>query len=187
MKFISKFSGIVFLIAAAFVTSSVAHNYHTSLTRIDYNKKAKSLEIEINLFNHDLEKVLEAKYKKPVDIEKSKDVDKILLEYLGETFVIKNADGLQKKLVWIGKEINVDLTTVFVEIPNIENYENLKLQNKIFFESFAEQINLVTLYLEDKKFDLLFKSGDTFKDFMSVDKKQEVSTGANLPHDFGVR
>lgn len=172
MNIISKLCFLSFLLVLAFVIPLMAHNYHTSLTRIDYNKETKSLEIEINLFNHDLEKVFEAKYKKPFDIEKTKDADKLLLEYLGETFVIKDEDGSQKKLVWVGKEINIDLTTVFVEIPNIEKFENLKLQNKIFFESFAEQVNFVTLHLEDKKFDLIFKSGDNFKVFMPNEKKR---------------
>ena len=54
------------------------------------------------------------------------------------------------------------MTTVFVEIDDIENYEGLKLQNKIFFESFAEQVNLVTLYAEKEKADLIFKVGDSF-------------------------
>lgn len=173
MKCFNMFGSFILLFTAMLVSPSFAHNYHTSLTRIDYNKEAKSLEIEINLFNHDLEKVLEAKNKKPIDIEKTKDIDKILLAYLGETFVIKDADGTQKKLVWVGKEINVDLTTVFIEVPNIEKFENLKLQNKMFFESFAGQVNLVTIHSDDKKFDLVFKSGDNYKDFMPVDQKNK--------------
>ena len=146
---------------------SPAHTYHTSLTRIDFNQKTKSLEIEINLFNHDLEKVLEAKNKKRIDFEKSKDFDKLVFDYLSENFIITDEKKSLKKMVWVGKEIEVDLTTVFVEITEIEDFNNLKLQNKIFFESFAEQVNLVTLHTEDKKYDLAFKVGDDFKNFVS--------------------
>lgn len=159
------------MLAAAFAVPSLAHNYHTSLTRIDFNQKAKSLEIEINLFNHDLEKVLEAKNKKRIDFEKSKEIDKMLFDYLNETFVIKDEKNAEKKLVWVGKEINVDLTTVYVEVKEIEDFEDLKIQNKIFFESFAEQVNLVTLHSEDKKYDLAFKVGDDFKKFSAADPK----------------
>ncbi|MGI9056132.1 MAG: DUF6702 family protein, partial [Pyrinomonadaceae bacterium] len=112
-----------------FTLPSLAHNYHTSLTRIDYNKKEKSLEIEINLFNHDLEKVLESKYKKRIDFEKSKEMDKMLFDYLKETFLIKDEKNAEKKLVWVGKEIDVELTTMFVEVKEIDSIEKRELQN----------------------------------------------------------
>lgn len=171
MNYLPKTFVILFWLAAALTMPSLAHTFHTSLTRIDYNKEAKSLEIEINLFNHDLEKVLEEKNKKRVDFEKTKEIDKMLFDYLNETFVFKSQNDSIKKLVWVGKEINADLTTVFVEVDEIENPENLKLQNKIFFESFAEQVNLVTLHSDDKKFDLVFKIGDGFKKIISENKK----------------
>lgn len=149
--------------AILFTTKSSAHNYHTSLTRIDFNEAAKSLEIEINLFNHDLEKVLEAKSKKRVDFDKDKEIDKLIFDYLNETFLIKDASGNLLKARWIGKESKTDMTTAFIEIDNVESVENLKLQNKIFFESFSEQTNLVAFHFDEKKSDLLFKAGDDFK------------------------
>lgn len=166
MKFISK-SLIIFLLLAACPKAAAAHNYHTSLTRIDFNGRENSLEIEINLFNHDLEKVLTNKNKKRIDIEKTKDIDRLLLEYLDETFVIKDASENAKKLEWVGKEISVDITTVFVQVTGVKEINGLKLQNKIFFESFSEQVNLVTIHAGDEKSDLFFKAGDGFKDFMA--------------------
>lgn len=149
--------------AILFTAKSAAHNYHTSLTRIDFNTAAKSLEIEINIFNHDLEKVLEAKNKKRIDFDKDKEVDKLIFDYLSETFLIKDAKGNLLKAKWIGKETKTDMTTAFIEIEGVESVENLKLQNKIFFESFSEQTNLVAFHLDGKKSDLLFKAGDDFK------------------------
>ncbi len=171
MKVISKLIGLMFLLAAVFIVPSAAHTYHTSLTRIDFNKETKSLEIEINLFNHDLEKVLETKYKKRVDFEKTKEIDKLLFDYVSDTFIIKDSNDSKKKLVWVGKEIKTDLTTVFVEIAEIEKLEGLKLRNNIFIESFAEQTNLITIHSEDKKYDLVFSAGDDFKNFISEQKK----------------
>lgn len=166
----SKIFGVLILLSAVFTLNSPAHTYHTSLTRIDFNQEAKSFEIEINLFNHDLEKVLEKKYKKRIDFEKTKEIDKLILDYLSETFLIKDAKNNEKKLVWVGKEIATDLTTVYIEVKDIEDFEKLTLQNKIFFEIFTEQINLVTLHLEEKKYDLGFKLGDGFKNFISETK-----------------
>lgn len=170
MKYIFKLGTILILLAAAFAGDSpaAAHTYHTSLTRIDFNKEAKSLEIEINLFNHDLEKVLEAKNRKNIDIDKTENIDDLLLEYLNAVFAVERAGaGSTLKLSWVGKEVKVDLTTLFVEIKNVESAEDLRLRNRIFFESFPEQVNLVTVHLEDKKFDLMFKPGDDFKNFVA--------------------
>lgn len=166
MKFISKFILVFMMSAILFTAESSAHNYHTSLTRIDFNKDAKSLEIEINLFNHDLEKVLEKRNKKRVDFDKTDAFDKMLFDYLNETFLLKNESGNQLKIVWVGRETKTDMTTAFIEIDNIENVESLKIQNKIFFESFSEQTNLITFHDGEKKIDFKFLRGDDFKNLI---------------------
>lgn len=166
MKFILKVFILIFTSAILFTAKSSAHNYHTSLTRIDFNKEAKSLEIEINLFNHDLEKVLEKKNKKRVDFDKSADIDKMIFDYLNEAFLIKDEKGNLLKAVWIGKEIKTDMTTAFIEIKTVESVENLKILNKIFFESFSEQTNLVTFHDDEKKADIKFLRGDDFKNLV---------------------
>ena len=150
----------------ASVSSLNLHRYHTSLTRMDYNKKDKAFEISIQLFTHDLVPTLEKRLKKSVNLEKNPETDKILFDYLKEKFVLKDKrDGSVKKLNWIGKEIETDTVNVYLELPLEENLEDLSLQNSILFESFAEQTNLVVVRHTEKKYDLLFKVGDQFKAF----------------------
>jgi hypothetical protein len=146
------------------VFTFAAHRYHTSLTRMDYNASEKLVEITIQLFTHDLVPVLEKRTKKTIDLEKTSDTDKILLEYLSENFVLKNKKGEAQKLNWVGKEIETDTAYVYVEIPFAETPEGATLQNTIFFESFVEQTNLVNARFEGKKADLLFVAGDKFKE-----------------------
>jgi len=157
---------ICFLAASVF--SLTLHRYHTSLTRMDYNKKDKVFEISIQLFTHDLLPTLEKRIKKSVNLEKNPETDKILLDYLNEKFVLKNKQGIVKKINWIGKEIETDTVNVYLEIPIEENLEDLSLQNTIFFESFSEQTNLVVIRHTEKKYDLLFKVGDRFKEFKKI-------------------
>ena len=161
-----KFSPtILFSIAliAFFISPARAHRYHTSLTRMDYNAKEKLVEISIKLFTHDLAPVLEKQAKKPVDLEKTPDVDRLIFDYLNQNFILKNKNGESQKLVWVGKELDVDTVVVYVEIPLEKNFENFSLQNSIFFETFPEQTNLVTARFGETKSDLLFKVGDKFK------------------------
>jgi hypothetical protein len=141
-----------------------AHRFHTSLTRMDYNEKEKLVEITIRLFTHDLVPVLEKRTKKSIDLEQTPEIDKILLEYLSRNFILKDKSGAEQKLNWVGKEIETEALIIYVEIPLNETPEGASLQNTIFFESFAEQTNLVDARFDGKKSDLLFVAGDKFKE-----------------------
>ncbi len=153
---------------AVSVSSLNLHRYHTSLTRMDYNKKDKVFEISIQLFTHDLVPTLEKKLKKSVNLEKNSETDKIIFDYLNEKFVLKNKQGSVKKINWVGKEIKTDTVNVYLEILSEENLDDLSLQNSIFFESFSEQTNLVVVRHTEKKYDLMFKVGDQFKEFKKI-------------------
>jgi predicted RNA-binding protein len=158
-------------LVATNVSSFNLHVFHTSLTRIDYNAKQKILEISIQLFTHDLVPLLEKKSGRRIDLEKTPDIDKLIFSYLNENFVLKDDMGETKKIKWVGKELDVDTTRVYVEISTDKSPEGFNLQNTIFFESFPEQTNLVIARFDEKKADLLFKAGDKFKEI-----KQTVSS-----------
>ena len=145
-----------------------AHRFHTSLTRIDYNSEEKLFEISIQLFTHDLIPLLEQRSGKRVDLEKTLNVDKIILEYLNENFVLSDKEGEKKNLKWVGKESDIDSVRIYLETPSNENLENYKLKNTIFFESFREQTNLVVCRYDGKKADLMFKVGDKIKEIKEV-------------------
>ncbi len=165
MKFIQIISGLLLIFSCTGnVLASTLHTYHTSLTRINYNQKEKLAEVTIQLFVHDLLPTLEKRTKKQIDLEKTPDIDKFILKYLDENFVLKDKNGEIKKLVWVGKEITVDTVFIFVEIPLSEDIKDYSLQNTLFFESFPEQTNLVIARFGEKKADLLFKVGDKFKE-----------------------
>ena len=149
-----------------------AHRYHTSLTRMDYNEQERLVEISIQLFTHDLVPALEQKAGKRIDLEKTPEVDKLILGYLNENFVLKNKNGESPALKWVGKELQVDAVWVYVEIPATENLAGANLQNTILFESFPEQTNLVIARFGGKKADLMFKVGDKFKEIKENPPKE---------------
>jgi hypothetical protein len=151
------------LILTSGVSASNLHTFHTSLTRMDYNAKDKLVEISIQLFTHDLVPVLERFSRKNVDLEKTPDIDKLILKYLDANFILKDGKGAAKKLVWVGKEQKVDTTYVYVEIPLNENFDSFALQNTIFFETFRKQVNVVVARYAEKKVDLIFNAGDKEK------------------------
>lgn len=174
LKFIFLFASLASFSLNIFAASpSVLHNYHTSLTRIDYNADQKIFEISIQLFLHDLTPLLEKKMGSRVNIEKSADVDKMLLKYLNEEFVLKDKSGIAKELKWVGKELDVDSVWIYLETPSSESLEGYSLQNTIFFRDFPEQANLVLCRFDDNKADLVFTAGDKTKDITANNAKPD--------------
>lgn len=161
------------IISASSAFASPAHTFHTSLTRMDYNAKEKLVEISIQLFTHDLVPALERFAKKNVDLEKTPDIDKLILKYLDENFILKDGRGETKKLVWVGKEHKVETTYVYVEIPLSENFDGYALRNTIFFETFQKQANLVVARFNEKKVDLIYNVGDGEKLISPQNKTEE--------------
>ena len=162
---------IVFLATDAF--SLNRHRYHTSLTRMDYNADEKLFEISIKLFLHDLVPVLEKKFRSRINLEKTSEVDNLILKYLNQEFALKDKTGAAKELKWVGKEIDVDSVWIYLEAESGESLEGYSLQNTIFFESFREQTNLVICRFEGKKADLVFKPGDRIKEITANKPKKE--------------
>ena len=151
----------------AAVSMQSAHRFHTSLTKIEYNTPEKNVEITIQLFTHDLMPLLERKSGKRVELDKSPEVDRIILAYLNENFVLTDKQGAAKKLKWIGRESDADSTRIYLETASSESLENYQLKNTIFFESFPEQTNLVVCRYDGKKADLMFMVGDKIKEIKS--------------------
>lgn len=147
---------------------SAAHRYHTSLTRMDYNAEKKTVEVSVQLFTHDLVPTLQKLYKADVNLDKKDESDKYIQDYLGKHFVLEDKNGKTGKIKWVGKETGVDFTYVYFEIPLETSLDGSKLKNTIFFESFAEQTNLIICRYEGKKADLLFKVGDSQKEIKTA-------------------
>lgn len=140
-----------------------AHTFHTSLTRMDYNTDEKTVEITIQVFAHDLETAIEKRAGKRVNLEKSPDSKKFILDYLNDKFALKNKSGETQKLSWIGKEQSADSIWIYVEAKAPEGLENASLENRLFFELHNDQVNLVTYRAAGKKRDFAFKPGDRTK------------------------
>lgn len=163
MKLLKLSFILAILSQTMFSASSGLHTFHTSLTRMDYNEKEKLIEISIQLFTHDVVSVLEKQTKKSIDLEETPDIDALILKYLDANFILKNKAGEVQKLKFVGKEIQSETTYLYVEIPASESFENYNLHNKIFFESYDKQMNLIIARFGGKKADLYFKVGDKEK------------------------
>lgn len=112
---------------------------------MNYNKETKSLEISLRVFTDDLEKTLQ-----------DWSAEKL---YLGEKNESANSDILLKKYIlnvlgialdekniplhFVGKEIEQALTWIYLETKNTADFDKIEVENRMLFQSFPTQTNLI--------------------------------------------
>lgn len=130
-----------------------AHKYYLSLTQIEYNQNAKSLEIIINVFMDDIETALNQDYNLDLQLNTNKELkesDTYFANYLKEKLQFSiNNKSLQFN--YLGKEYDADLVYFYLEIKEIEYFTSLEINNKILTQHFLEQQNVVKMKVGKKK------------------------------------
>lgn len=121
------------------------HKFYVSVTEIDYVKEKKSVQIVMRIFVDDLETVLKKRYDAQLVLtekNESKDVDMYLQRYIKEKFQVK-INGATSDYVFLGKEYETDIVYCYLEIKNISNIKSFEIVNKLLFDVFDEQQNIV--------------------------------------------
>lgn len=124
-----------------------AHKYYVSLTQIHHNEKEKSVEITLQVFTDDLELSLNNQYHQTLSLGNPKEITQVnsyILDYLNQKLSIKiNGKAYEYKM--LSKEIEDDLTFIYLEIKGIKTLKSVKISNQLFFETFAEQQHIVKI------------------------------------------
>jgi hypothetical protein len=144
---------------SAFTSKPVTvHDFHTSLTEINYNPKTKSLEMTIRVFTDDLERVLtEMNNGKSVKVDpKDYSTDPLILKYLRKHLAFVSPDKDVASYDFLGKEVELDATWLYVEVPAAANLKGYSIFNSILTELFDDQTNLLNLIYPDKKKSFVF-------------------------------
>jgi hypothetical protein len=140
-----------------------AHTFHTSLMQMDYNAAEQSVEIAVQVFAHDLETILSRRARRRVRLDRTPDAQALTFAYLREAVNIKNREGQDKTLSWVGMESKADAVWLYLETKMPEGLAGAQIRNRIFFDLLDDQVNLIHLKYEGRKADLVFKPGDGFK------------------------
>lgn len=145
------------LFSATLLFSFTEHKYYLSLTDITYNNKSKSLQIITDVFMDDIELALNKKYTIDLQLtskDELKNNDKYFENYLKENMVIK-VNNIDKKFVFIGKEYNGDLVSMYYEIENILEISSIEVKSTILTKTYSEQQNIIKVKLKNKRKSLL--------------------------------
>jgi len=137
------------------------HKFYLSVTEIEYNQKAQSLQIISRVFIDDLEKLLQKRYDTSIllsEKNENKKVTEHLIKYIGQKLEIE-VDGKAYKLNYIGKEYENDMALIYLEIPNVPEFKNIRIKNMILTDMFSEQKNLVHVEYKGETKSLILTNG----------------------------
>jgi hypothetical protein len=135
-----------------------AHKFYTSLTQVEYNAKANSAEVIMNLFVDDLEGALSNHHKRTV---KSTDNDfkALLYKYLDNKFQVQDIKNQALKNEYVGMEFKRDMVSVYLEIKLGEGLNQVNLKQVSLLEAYKDQTNIVNLRDGKNKTSLVFRAG----------------------------
>lgn len=119
------------------------HPFHLSNAEVEWNDDAKSLEIALKVWPIDLEEALENETKRSLDLDKTEDIDELIVAYLQSHFVFRQEDGTAAGIEWLGKEVSVKSAWLYFEIPLEQSPEGMVVENTLFFEHLQDQVNLL--------------------------------------------
>ncbi|HWK58914.1 MAG TPA: DUF6702 family protein [Parapedobacter sp.] len=126
------------------------HPFYVSITSVDYNEQAHRVEISTRIFYDDLETALKDGRTLKIDLINPTDksvTDSLLATYLANHLRL-SVNGRPVLLRYVGYEIEEDVAWCFLEAVNINRVEQLRLDNRILFDHFPKQSNIlhVTAY-----------------------------------------
>lgn len=140
---------LVLVFGTAFTPAE--HKFYVSITKVEYSQDSQAVQIISKIFIDDLEDVFQERYDPDFSLDetnKSKDVDLYLSKYLSQKIQV-TVNGTKANLVFIGKEYDIETLVCYIEIPDIKSIESIEISNKVLFELFEEQQNIIHFKTRD--------------------------------------
>ena len=129
------------------------HPFYISVTEINQNAKARSLEISCKFFAEDLEQILEKTYKTQLDITGTKDkaaFDKDIPDYVNRRLSI-TVDGKPVSLHYVGYEKDKESAYAYFEITNVASVKSITAVNSLLHDFIEQQINIMHVTVGGKR------------------------------------
>jgi hypothetical protein len=148
----------LFLIIFPLLSFTGIHKYYVSVTQIDYREDKRSVQITSRIFIDDLEKLLRERYDEGITLsskDEPKTADLYIARYLKEKLKIR-INNETSQLVFIGKEYDADIVRCYLEIEDVKHIETFEVSNKVLFDVFEDQQNIVKTKINAKQKSFIF-------------------------------
>lgn len=136
------------------------HKFYVSNTIIEYSAQNQSYGITIKLFTDDLETALGGETLHLGEDNEAVNVASLIENYINSHFKLKFNDQNQM-LVYIGKEVENDLTICYFEMLQSTDFHTLQIDNTMLLELFPDQKNIISLSVGGKSQTLIMTANHT--------------------------
>ena len=144
---------IIFLICVLpLLAFNSLHKYYVSVTQIDYIESKQSVQITTRIFIDDFENLLRQRYDENItlaDKDELSTVNSYIERYLSDKVKVKINDKAVK-INFIGKEYDADIMRCYLEIEDVNSINSFEITNKVLFDLFDDQQNIVKLKINSK-------------------------------------
>lgn len=149
MKSIKLISVIAIFFLCSFNT---LHKYYVSITQIEFVKEQQSVQIISRIFIDDFESVLRKRYDKNITLDRGDDETQID-DYIKKYLLTKIEISINNKEVipnFIGKKYDDGIMHCYLEIENIKSISTFQIKNKVLFDMFEDQKNVIRTNINNK-------------------------------------
>lgn len=149
------------LLTLVLSSSRPAHDFHASVTQMQYDSSEKTFEISIRLFTDDLEKVLSQEANAAVRLGKDGKSDAIIEKYVRAHFAYTTPQKQSKAYRYIGHEVEADANWIYLEMPYPEPFRGGVLKQNALMEMFDNQVNMVNIQYQGQKKTFVFRKNQS--------------------------
>lgn len=132
-------SAVVCVVLAIDVVPAEAHPQHRTTAQVDVNHDRKVLEVGLRVHPDDLARAIEPRDKRAMAAAAAAAQVRL---YLQERFVLQQGKR-KSRLKWVGQERDGAELWLYFEMPFAVG--PARLSNRVFFELFDKQINVVRI------------------------------------------
>ncbi len=154
---------LLLLLIFPLISATSAHKFYMSITKIEYVKEKKSLQIITKIFTDDIEDALQHRYDPSISLDTKKETeaaDEYLQKYILQKLNIK-VNGKPVQLNYIGKEYDLDMLVAYIEVTNVPNLKSIEIENKVLMEMFPEQQNIIHLKTTNSRKSLMLDKDES--------------------------
>lgn len=141
--------GIAFTLLAVLAgLGSAAHPFYVSVTDVEYLAEEQLLGVTIRVFTDDLEAALRAQGAPKLDLgapSEHPEANRWVATYL-DSKLSWRLNGQPRTCHWLGKEVENDVTFLYLEARQVSHFPDIELTHRLFLETFDTQENIVHLH-----------------------------------------
>jgi len=132
------------LLLCAASAGALAHRFHTGIAEIAHNDKTGSVEIVHTLMAHDIDALLAARNKAPIDLADPAG-ETLLRQYIDERFYLLAKNGKRLPLKWVGVNAGVESVVIYQELEKTPLAAVARIHNDILVDLLPRQTNTINL------------------------------------------